>query len=130
MITAGAPLRAQNNGGLIEIVIPVELEARAAGIPMDGLVANLMEPFLMCHPAMTGMTLVIEERQPRIVVPLKRGLGRVDAASYVGIGVTMYDQLVREGKFPQPVHIRGRLVWDVRELDLAFERLFGPPGRH
>ena len=41
----------------------------------------------------------------------------MEAALYVGIGVTMFDELVREGKMPQPVYVRSRLVWDIRALD-------------
>jgi hypothetical protein len=53
----------------------------------------------------------------------KRGFSRVEAASYVGISPTKFDQLVADGRMPKAKHIDGRKVWDVRELDPAFDDL-------
>ncbi len=63
--------------------------------------------------------------QQRVVVEPRRALSREEAAAYVGIGATMFDELVREGSLPQPVWIRSRKVWDIRALDLAFDKLAG-----
>jgi hypothetical protein len=52
-----------------------------------------------------------------------RGLGRVYAAGYIGISPTKFDQLVNDGRMPQPKRIDGRKVWDRFELDGAFENL-------
>lgn len=54
-----------------------------------------------------------------------RGISREAAAEYVGVGTTLFDQYVRDGKMPRPREIGGRKVWDVRALDRAFDRLPG-----
>jgi predicted DNA-binding transcriptional regulator AlpA len=53
----------------------------------------------------------------------RRGLSRDEAAMYLGISPTKLDQLVADGRMPRPLLIDARKVWDVRELDLAFEAL-------
>jgi predicted DNA-binding transcriptional regulator AlpA len=53
----------------------------------------------------------------------RRGLSRDEAAIYVGIGTSKFDELVAAGRMPQPKRIDGRKVWDVRALDLAFDSL-------
>jgi len=52
-----------------------------------------------------------------------RGLSREEAAAYLGIGVTLFDQLVREGSMPCAIHIKARRVWDRKKLDAAFEAM-------
>jgi predicted DNA-binding transcriptional regulator AlpA len=52
-----------------------------------------------------------------------RGLCRVDAAFYVGIGTTLFDRMVADGRMPQPRAVEGRTLWDRRELDAAFDVL-------
>ncbi len=52
-----------------------------------------------------------------------RGLAREQAAEYVGVGVTKFDEMVVSGAMPQPKRIDGRKVWDIRALDRAFDRL-------
>jgi predicted DNA-binding transcriptional regulator AlpA len=52
-----------------------------------------------------------------------RGLSRGQAAAYVGVGVTKFDQMVDDGRMPRPKRIDGRLVWDRVRLDEAFEEL-------
>lgn len=52
-----------------------------------------------------------------------RGLNRVNAAEYVGTGTTLFDEMVRDGRMPQPKQINGRVVWDRFALDAAFEAL-------
>jgi predicted DNA-binding transcriptional regulator AlpA len=53
----------------------------------------------------------------------RRGLRRFDAAAYVGVGESKFDELVHDGRLPKPFRIDGCVVWDVRQLDLAFDRL-------
>jgi predicted DNA-binding transcriptional regulator AlpA len=50
-----------------------------------------------------------------------RGLSRVEAAHYLGISPSKFDQLRKDGRIPPPRMIDGRKVWDVRDLDAAFE---------
>ena len=52
-----------------------------------------------------------------------RGLSRVQAAEYIGIGPTKFDELVRDGRMPRPKRIDGRTVWDRIKLDEAFAAL-------
>jgi hypothetical protein len=53
----------------------------------------------------------------------RRGLSRIDAAIYVGISPSKFDQMVGDGRMPNARRIDGRKVWDVRELDLFFDDL-------
>jgi len=52
-----------------------------------------------------------------------RGLSRVQAAEYVGIGATKFDEMVKDGRMPRPKRIDGRTVWDRLKLDEAFAAL-------
>ena len=52
-----------------------------------------------------------------------RGLCRVAAAQYVGIGVSKFDELVSDGRMPRPKRIDGRNVWDRISIDEAFSAL-------
>jgi hypothetical protein len=42
---------------------------------------------------------------------------------YLGISTGKFDEMIRDGRMPTPRRIDGRKVWDVRELDLAFDAL-------
>ena len=53
----------------------------------------------------------------------RRGLSRVEAAMYIGVSVSKFDQLVHDGRMPGPKRIDSRRVWDVRDLDVAFDAL-------
>jgi hypothetical protein len=52
-----------------------------------------------------------------------RGLNRDRAAWYVGVGVTLFDEMVRDGRMPRPFKINARTLWDRHKLDDAFEAL-------
>jgi hypothetical protein len=52
-----------------------------------------------------------------------RGMSRDEAARYVGIGVTLFDQMVLDGRMPGPKIINSRKVWDRLDLDAAFREL-------
>ena len=53
----------------------------------------------------------------------KRGLSRTEAANYIGVGTSKFDEMVKDGRMPQPKRIDGRVIWDRHELDVAFENL-------
>src|SRR5688572_9082319 len=61
-----------------------------------------------------------------------RGLRRDDAAAYVGLGATKFDELVAAGRMPKPFRIDGAVRWDRKKLDAAlggfrpFSWLFSP----
>jgi hypothetical protein len=50
-------------------------------------------------------------------------LSRIEAAHYVGVGSTKFDELVASGRMPRPKRIDSRKVWDIQELDIAFDSL-------
>ena len=52
-----------------------------------------------------------------------RGLCREQAAQYIGVGVTKFDEMVGDGRMPAPKRIDGRKVWDREGLDRAFYAL-------
>jgi predicted DNA-binding transcriptional regulator AlpA len=60
-----------------------------------------------------------------VPLPTRRGLSRVEAAEYIGIGKSKFDGLVTDGRMPKPKKIDGRRVWDVRLIDKFFEALPG-----
>jgi excisionase family DNA binding protein len=53
----------------------------------------------------------------------RRGLSREEAAMYLGISASKFDELVRDGRMPGPKRIDGRKIWDVYKLDIAFDSL-------
>src|SRR5947207_9739055 len=53
----------------------------------------------------------------------RRGLSRDEAAMYIGISAGKFDQMVADGRMPEPVKIDSRKLWDIRSLDLAFDDL-------
>ena len=58
-----------------------------------------------------------------------RGLSRVQAAEYIGVGVTKFDEMVDDGRMPRPKRIDGRNVWDRIKLDEAFAALEDEAGQ-
>jgi hypothetical protein len=53
----------------------------------------------------------------------RRGLSRLEAALYVGVSPSKFDELVADGRMPLPLKIDARKVWDIRLLDVAFDAL-------
>jgi hypothetical protein len=67
-------------------------------------------------------------RQRRDVLPISlppRGLSRLEAAAYVGTSPSLFDQMVSDGRMPNPVRINRRSIWDRYLLDRAFDVLLG-----
>lgn len=52
-----------------------------------------------------------------------RGLSRAQAAAYIGTGTTLFDEMVLDGRMPQPKIINSRTIWDRAKLDEAFSVL-------
>ena len=52
-----------------------------------------------------------------------RGLNRPVSAGYIGVGTSLFDEMVDDGRMPKPKQINGRKVWDRHELDLSFDAL-------
>jgi predicted DNA-binding transcriptional regulator AlpA len=53
----------------------------------------------------------------------RRGLRRLEAAAYVGVGESKFDEMVHDGRMPKPIRVDGCVIWDIRHLDLAFDAL-------
>jgi predicted DNA-binding transcriptional regulator AlpA len=64
-------------------------------------------------------------REARVLQFPPRGLSRIDAARYVGVSPSLFDQMVKDGRMPKPIRINSRVVWDRQQIDEAFERLSG-----
>jgi predicted DNA-binding transcriptional regulator AlpA len=60
---------------------------------------------------------------PHIRIAPRRGLNREDAAGYVGVGTTKFDELVADNRMPKPFRIDGRVLWDIHKLDAALDNL-------
>ena len=54
---------------------------------------------------------------------MKRGLNRKEAAEYIGVGSTKFDELVKVKRMPVPRLLDKRVIWDREELDEFFDRL-------
>lgn len=54
---------------------------------------------------------------------MPRGLNRKEVAFYIGVSASLFDEMVQDGRAPPPRMINRRTIWDVREVDDAFERL-------
>jgi predicted DNA-binding transcriptional regulator AlpA len=52
-----------------------------------------------------------------------RGLSRIEAATYIGVSPSLFDEMVKDGRMPGPKRINSRNVWDRLALDRAFEAL-------
>jgi hypothetical protein len=84
------------------------------------MTVGLLNP---AHSAVKGSPLrqSLSPSQSRPVP--RRGLSRTEAALYLGISPSKFDELVGDGRVSRPRLIDKRKVWDVFELDLAFEEL-------
>lgn len=52
-----------------------------------------------------------------------RGLNREEAARYIGVGTTKFDEMVKDGRMPSGKRVDGRIVWDRYKLDASFADL-------
>jgi hypothetical protein len=52
-----------------------------------------------------------------------RGLSRDEAARYIGVGTTKFDEMVSDRRMPKGKRVDGRVIWDRVALDLAFTDL-------
>ena len=62
-----------------------------------------------------------ERKYPLAVDPI--GLNREESAAYVGVSATLFDEMVEDGRMPEPREINSRVVWDREELRTAFKAL-------
>lgn len=66
------------------------------------------------------MSEPLRAREQRIA---PRGLNRDQASAYIGISAGTFDKLVEAGLMPRPRMMESRRVWDIQELDRAFDEL-------
>ena len=59
----------------------------------------------------------------RLMTSPRRGLSREEAAMYLGISPGTFDELRKAGQVDAPRLIGGRKLWDIRDLDVAFDAL-------
>ena len=71
----------------------------------------------------TAKTAAFSTPRPQILTLPPRGLCRVRAAAYIGVSPTLFDELVADGRMPKPKRINTRAVWDIRQLDVAFDAI-------
>lgn len=58
---------------------------------------------------------------PSSLAPL--ALKREEAAAFIRVSPSKFDEMVDDGRMPKPKRIDGSTVWPVRKLVLAFEAL-------
>jgi predicted DNA-binding transcriptional regulator AlpA len=51
------------------------------------------------------------------------GLSREDAAQHIGIGTTLFDEMVTDGRMPPPKCINSRRVWSRLAVEQSFAEL-------
>ena len=49
-----------------------------------------------------------------------RGLSRYEAARYIGVDATKFDEMVSDGRMPRPKRVDGRVIWDPLRIEAAF----------
>jgi hypothetical protein len=52
-----------------------------------------------------------------------RGMSREDAARWIGVSPSKFDEMRKDGRIGPAKLIDGRKVWDIRSLNQAFEAL-------
>jgi len=58
-------------------------------------------------------------------LPVARGLNRAQAAAYIGVSPSLFDEMITDGRMPAPKRMNSRTVWDRLALDRAFDKLPG-----
>ncbi len=79
---------------------------------------------------MEDLKILAEAARPiaNVRMPTARALSKAAAASYIGVGTSLFGRMVRDGRMPKPKMLsRGKRVWDIRELDKAFDALSNQP---
>jgi predicted DNA-binding transcriptional regulator AlpA len=62
--------------------------------------------------------------KPHLILPHdKLGLSRNEAACYIGVSSPMFDEMVLDGRMPQPKLINGLKVWSRNSVEKAFAEL-------
>jgi hypothetical protein len=75
----------------------------------------------MWHVQYASAAFQIVAAENKKMTPL--GLSRSQAAEYIGVGLTKFDELVRTGQMPKPKKIGSRTLYDRRLLEASFDEL-------
>jgi predicted DNA-binding transcriptional regulator AlpA len=62
-------------------------------------------------------------RRPLIAAHDRFGLSRTEAAEYIGVSTSLFDELVADGRMPPAKQINSRKVWMRPRLEKAFAEL-------
>lgn len=81
------------------------------------------EPLLPTHAAPSGTSVLSRIAYSVLPLPEKRGLSRVEAAAYIGVSPSLFDEMVDDRRMPNPKSANARKLWDRRKLDRAFDAL-------
>ena len=73
---------------------------------------------LISSPRRTDMTL-----HPDSLAYPPRGMSRDEAARYIGVGTTKFDEMVADRRMPRPKRVDGRVIWDRLKIEAAFTDL-------
>ena len=65
----------------------------------------------------------VTHRFPQPFGAILRGLRRPEAARYIGISPSKFDELVRDGRMPHPFRVDTCTLWDIHDLDAAIDDL-------
>jgi hypothetical protein len=76
------------------------------------------EAFKLCTK---GYAVTVPKPDPIAYPP--RGMSRDEAARYVGVGSTKFNEMVSDRRMPRPKRVDGRVIWDRLRLDAAFTDL-------
>jgi hypothetical protein len=75
-----------------------------------------VEPMQLTSPA-------IPPRRPLVEPHVRLGLSRAEAAEYIGVGTSLFDQMVADGRMPPAKLINSRKVWMRSKIEKAFAEL-------
>jgi len=62
---------------------------------------------------------------PVILNMTKLGFRRTEAAAFIGVSASKFDQMVKAGDMPEPHLMSGIKIWRGDELRASFDRLTG-----
>jgi len=82
--------------------------------------------FTFAQPHLLGPEpprLKVAKPQRTIAAQPRRGLRRGDAAAYVGVSPSKFDQMITDGRMPKPIKMDACPVWDMKRLDEAYDDL-------
>jgi hypothetical protein len=94
-----------------------EFFKQAAGAPLTTLPATTKRR----ANTTTSQKIIAAASRP---VPFL-GMNRTEAAAYIGVSPSKFDEMVRDSRMPPPKQIDTRCVWDSRQLSSAFDKLPG-----